>query len=82
MGRPAESYPSCPFRAGNCFAYVKHSMGCKALEDTNFDLWRGCPFYKSKEQRMAELEAKKRTDDLYPDIENMSIEDFKKLMEE
>lgn len=60
--------PICPFKATECFAYVQNRGACKALEDTNFKLWRGCPFFKTKEQRKAELGNKD------PDTEE--LEDF------
>ena len=42
--------PRCPFNAKKCFAYCRNNGGCKILENTDFDLWKGCPFYKTNEQ--------------------------------
>lgn len=44
------NYPECPFNAKRCFAYVSTKKTCKALENTDFDLWKGCPFYKDKDK--------------------------------
>lgn len=46
----AEKYPKCPFNALECFAITGRSKQCKALENTDFKLWKGCPFYKHKSQ--------------------------------
>lgn len=62
--------PSCPFMATECFAYIRNKGTCKALEDTNFKLWNGCPFYKSKEQYKAER------GDTDPDMEELEDDDY------
>ena len=41
----------------NCFAFT--GRGCTALTDTDFGD-KGCPFYKSREQRAREIAALER----------------------
>ena len=52
--------PRCPFHAGDCFAFDRPTQKCTALENTDFNLAKGCPFYKEAKKRKAELEEAKR----------------------